>query len=101
MGDRVSICFVNGDEKSVVLFSHWGGMEFVEGAKAYAKRLRKECGDKRFEPLDRREPDTVMVDFIRELTRGMDRVRSDIYLGKTEHDGDNSDNGHYEIDVSD
>jgi hypothetical protein len=38
-----------------------------------------------------------MVDFIREITDGMERVESDLYLGATDNDGDNSDNGHYVI----
>ena len=100
MGDRVSIQFVNGAEKSVVLFSHWGGMEFVERTRNYVKDL---VATSKLEgsmmPLYRLEPDTVMVDFISAITEGK-RVESDLYLGATEHDGDNSDNGHYAIDLS-
>lgn len=39
MGDRVSVSFVNGDDESVALFSHWGGMDFVKQARAYAQEL--------------------------------------------------------------
>jgi hypothetical protein len=46
------------------------------------------------------EPNTVMVDFIRFLTVGMTRVERSLYLGATENDGDNSDNGHHEIDLN-
>lgn len=100
IGDRVSIQFANGKRKSVVLFDHWGGMEFVETAKQYVAELKKERGDKTMMPIDRLEPNTVIVDFIRYLTVGMTGVESSLYLGATENDGDNSDNGHHEIDLN-
>lgn len=97
MGDRVSISFKNGDQESVALFSHWGGMEFVKHARNYADNLvwsRKE----RVDPLGRLEPETVMVDFISRYTRGTE-VKSNLYLGKNKEDGDNCDNGHHVIDL--
>lgn len=113
MGDRVSISFRKGAWESVALFSHWGGMDFVNLARQYVLELRSEqttssvlhaldSGKTRAitaYPLDRLEPDTVMVDFIRYLTRGMDRVKSDYYLGRDWEQGDNSDNGHHVIDL--
>ena len=102
MGDRVSIQFVNGKEKSVVLFSHWGGMDFVKTAKAYTKDLHKwidrqdNCA---ITPLMRLEPDTVIVDFIRHITKNDVRVDSDLYLAEDENMGDNSDNGHHVINL--
>ena len=98
MGDRVSISFKNGDDESVTLFSHWGGQEFVEKAKAYARELTAERkANNQHGPLDRLEPHTVMVDFIRYVTKDKKRVESDLYLGKDETEGDNSDNGHHVI----
>ena len=98
MGDRVSISFKNGEDESVVLFSHWGGRALVEDAQMYAEELALEMiGDS--SPLDRLEPDTVMVDFIRHITKDMGRVVCDFYLGKIPDDGDNSDNGHFLIDL--
>ena len=38
-----------------------------------------------------------MVDFIRYVTKDKKRVESDLYLGKDETEGDNSDNGHHVI----
>ena len=101
MGDRVSIEFKNGDERSVTLCAHWGGMEFVEFATEYASELIKECGNKQISPLDRREPGTVMVDFIRHLAKesGKKRIESCYYLGATPDDVDNSNNGHHIIDL--
>ena len=97
MGDRVSIQFKNGKETSIVLFSHWGGMDFVKNAKQYVKELKAEVGTKEVNPLDRLEPDVVMVDFIRHITKNLNRVESDLYVAKTENEGDNSDNGHHII----
>jgi len=103
MGDRISISFKTGEMESVTLFNHWGGKSFVETVEEYLNDLGQELkeGDKMY-PLQRREPNTVMVDFIRWLTlRGEfdssytgKRVMSSYYLGKDESDGDNSDNGH-------
>lgn len=100
MGDRISIQFVNGKEKSVVLFNHWGGLDFKETAEDYVKTLKTWANGKAMEPLQRLEPNTVMIDFIREITKNMERVTCSLYLGKDEDDGDNSDNGHFEIDLS-
>lgn len=114
MGDRISIQFQNGEEKSVVLFSHWGGQDFLKRAKQYVKGLKEWHGklaevDKQYSPLSRFEPRVVMVDFIRELTTpgpdcwlGKDtRVDGDLYFGFSENDGDNSDNGHHIIKIGD
>ena len=100
MGDRVSIQFVNGSEKSVVLFSHWGGRSFVEGTYLYLAQLRRISKEhEMIEPLSRLDPSTVMVDYIRYLTKDMDAVWGDLYLGVDEKDGDNSDNGHFLIQL--
>lgn len=100
MGDRVSISFRNRGEESVALFHHWGGTEFPQEALAYVRELKAEnpSGDQ-MRPLDRLEPSTVMVDFIRHLTKDEARVKTNLYLGKDSSDGDNSDKGHFVIDL--
>lgn len=108
MGDRVSIQFKNGDEKSVVLFHHWGGSEFPDEALDYAKTLAAEMREKKTkqgygDPYTRLEPRVVIVDFIRHLIvngHAKDgRVTYSLYLGVDQNDGDNSDNGHHVIDL--
>lgn len=112
MGDRASVSFSNSQkdfkgnpipnadrERSVVLFSHWGGMDFVNEAYRYARELKARVKGKHFNPLDRLEPGTVMVDFIRHITEGEEVIESNLYLGATEEDGDNSDNGHHDIQL--
>lgn len=100
MGDRVSVSFRKGGEESVILFSHWGGMTLVAVAKGYASELRAEARKAGPTwPLYRLEPSIVMVDFIRMLTQGVERVTSDYYLERSEADGDNPDNGHHVIDL--
>ena len=112
MGDRISISFVNGAIQSPALFSHWGGTSFLEDVELYLNELREEISNLDHPnslPLDRLEPGTVMVDFIRWMAerelRGDHikrlRITSDLYLGKDSEDGDNSDNGHVEIDLAD
>jgi len=100
MGARISIQFEKENEKSVVLFSHWGGEEFAEQAEQYAEDLKNEVSKNNgLNPLDRLEPNTVMVDFIRSITKEMPRVEGDLYLGINKNDGDNSDYGHKIIDL--
>lgn len=100
MGARISIQFANGNEKSPVLFSHWGGEGFIDEVNTYLQELKAEVTNKVTEPLDRLSPQTVMVDFIRYLTKDMDRTSSNLYLGVDENDGDNSDYGHHVIDLA-
>jgi len=114
MGDRVSISFRNGNEESVALFHHWGGKDFPKAALDYASKLKAELEFDNepmiLTPLTRLEPRVVMVDFIRHLwdtgwlrDEGKfalgGRANDSIYLGKDENDGDNSDNGHFVIDL--
>ncbi len=106
MGDRVSIRFVKSDNEewqrySVVLNSHWGGTELPHYARAYVERLKAENSENsQVYPLDRLEPNIVMVDFIRELTEGKGRVKSNYRLYPEPGIGDDSDNGHHEIELA-
>ena len=127
MGDRVSISFVKqrseadqkflgspGQAESVVFFHQWGGADLPRIAMRYLTELKKEgYGNEEYVkeykfrgPLGRLEPSTVMVDFIRWFIKyhhgrqeATGRVTGDIYLGTDWKDGDNSDNGHWIIDV--
>ena len=120
MGDRVSISFVNVDglhhEKikmeSVPLFNHWGGREFPQYALNWVKKLKREVNEKKDNistPYTRLDPQNVMVLFIADLQKdkqfadytNKDRITHSIYLGKDKDDGDNSDNGHFMIDIND
>lgn len=118
MGDRISISFrkrgddtwhKKGDEsirydESIVLFNHWGGKAFLNEVEEYGRQLQVWIDEKKDGvgyPLNRKEPNTVMVDFVRWLTKNMERVESSLYFGKDEGDGDNSDNGHWVYDLDD
>jgi hypothetical protein len=97
MGNRISIRFVSeGDYKSATLFSHWDGEELLEKVQIYLDNLYSELEGSIY-PLNRKEPETVMVDFIRWLTKAEERIYSNYYIVPTPDDGDNSDNGHYDI----
>ena len=103
MGNRISIQFVDEDNfDAPVLFSHWGGLGLLDDARYYLRDLKAEIKNKpglKSMPLGRLEPETITVDFIRHLTKNMDRVEGDLYLAKDETGGDNSDNGHHLIKV--
>jgi len=97
MGDRISIQFQTGHERSVTLFSHWGGETMPRYVRQFDAEVLKKCKGDSY-PLDRMEPNTVMVAFIAWLFRGAenDEVPThDYYLGKDRSDGDNGDNGNY------
>jgi hypothetical protein len=99
MGQRTCVQFRTDGRLSVALFSHWGGQEFLDEARAYAADLVRERSGAVL-PLDRLEPNTVMVDFIRHITREMTRVQGDFYLGANEREGDATDFGSHVIDLS-
>ena len=111
-------------EESPVLFHHWGGTDFPKFAFDWFKALRKHLKKNHTgsDPLTRLEPRNLMVQFINAIRdeeafrlRHYENKTKDInggtwsiddnllsysiYLGKDSMDGDNSDNGHYLIDV--
>ena len=129
MGDRISISFThtyNDDQhivvggkdntfksESAILSSHWQGIRLVEMALDFVETLQKKLQEEKcdgFNPLDRLEPDNVMINFIRMIPSDKDSeydkmakygmISSDYRIVKDESDTDNSDNGHYEIDLS-
>ena len=131
MGDRVSVSFKQKrdtyggptektviTDESPVLFHHWGGTELPKVAFEWFKKVKteaKKLGGS--DPFTRLEPGNLMVQLIGTLARekwdqysiyknkkyaGHDTWMSySMYLGKDGQDGDNSDNGHYTIDVDD
>mgnify|MGYP003659228263 CR=1 FL=1 len=124
MGDRVSISFRKKEEtyggpteakttleESPALFHHWGGTELPKVAFRWFKKVRKDTEGKRSDPFTRLEPRNLMVQLIGTLARekwdqystGTGKhdtwMTHSLYLGKDSADGDNSDNGHYTIDV--
>ena len=57
MGDRISIQFVNNNDKSVVFFDHWAGRSLLEEAQDYLVELNAEVPDGRVSmPLDDANP---------------------------------------------
>ncbi len=107
-------------EQSPALFHHWGGTDFPKFAFQWFKKVKAKYGKKGGDPFTRMEPRNLMVQFIAHLrnheelryywpktpsANDLEIVTDDqllsysIYLGKDSNDGDNSDNGHYIIDV--
>ena len=103
MGDKISFSFVNDNWESIAYFDHWGGKYILPIVEEYYKWLVEELGDRRdgmgFSPIDRLEPCTVMLDFIRWKHKDDELIDSRYYLGKDGDDGDNSDNGHWVFDL--
>ena len=109
-------------DESPALFHHWGGTELPKVAFEWFKKVKAETKamGQRSDPFTRREPRNLMVQLIGTLARekwdqyttGLTKDKKGItkhdtwmtysmYLGKDGTDGDNSDNGHYTIDVDD
>jgi len=92
-----------GDKwKSAILSSHWDGMSIVNHAKTYVKSLAKTRKNKACSPLDRMEPDVVMVEFLRWYLdkRGYNKdnpVDGNYRLACNLNTVDNSNQGHHEI----
>ena len=126
MGDRVSVSFKQNvkmynakkqkeqeyREESPALFHHWGGTELPKVAFEWFKKVKiaaSKIGGS--DPFTRLEPRNLMVQLIGTLARekwdqystGTGKhdtwMTHSLYLGKDSQDGDNSDNGHYTIDV--
>lgn len=101
MGDAVSIRFVlRGQEarasQSPYLRSHWGGDGFRDFARDYARRLVAGRKGQKL-PLDRHEPQTVIVDFVRAVLadQRLDVVERDLLLGAG--DPAREDSRHFDV----
>ena len=109
-------------DESPALFHHWGGTELPKVAFKWFKKVKAETKamGQRSDPFTRQPPPNLMVQLIGTLARekwdqyttGLTKDKKGItkhdtwmtysmYLGKDGTDGDNSDNGHYTIDVDD
>lgn len=99
MGDRISIQFENNGQKSVFLFNHWDGSTFLKEAIDYVISLKQKINPNGGQSIDRLDPNIVMVDFIRHLTKNMKLICNNLYLCTNESDGDNSDNGNFIINL--
>ena len=107
-------------DESPALFHHWGGTELPKVAFEWFKKVKAETKamGQRSDPFTRLEPRNLMVQLIGTLARekwdqyslGLTKdekklmkhdtwMTCSMYLGKDSQDGDNSDNGHYTIDV--
>ena len=104
MGNRISFCFKNENERSVLFFSHWDGKELLVNVKKYLIQLNEKIDNRVHKyisvPITRKEPNTVMVDFIKWFLKNEELVESNYYLGASEKDGDNTDNGNFVIDLN-
>lgn len=105
MGNRCSIQFYKKEYGfSPVLCDHWGGKDFADEALYYAKKLKEWANGHEGEPLQRFEPQIVIIDFLRHLLENhvmTQRITSSYYLAVSENDVDNSDNGHFIINLDD
>jgi hypothetical protein len=104
MSDSISIQFRNGSHVSVAFFSLHDGRALLRPVKEYLKELdshQEENKGKKpgSDSLIRRDPETVMVDFIAWFL-GKNRSKAcDYCLGVDGEADDNSDNGNFVIDL--
>lgn len=74
MSNYVNICFTNDGLYSATLSDQRGGPSRVIDALSYAIELKSRSHGQRGTPLERFEPDVVMVDYLRTTTRSMNPV---------------------------
>jgi hypothetical protein len=98
MGDRISISFKDDTEESVVLFDHWAGLKLKSDVETFISELDKKWKKSEHDPITRREASCIMVIFIAWYT-DQHGINYSVYLGRTQNDGDNSDNGHHVFDL--
>lgn len=105
MGARASVSFKDtNNNESITIFSHWGGADLALEARLYLAELKQDIQNEKVNPitpLARLDLQTIVIDFIRHLTKNNTRIESNLYLGKDEVDGDNSDFGHTAINLDD
>ena len=102
MSDSVSISFKNGDQESVILTSDWSCFAFLDDIVIYHSQLVKTIKEQTAAgnirtPLFRKEPNTVMVDFIRWLTKRMRVVETDYHMSAKKNSGEM---GHCTFDLN-
>ena len=105
MGDRGSISVINSganyppimSEGIPVLFRYWGGS--LEAMRQLADALRSAlpADMKDSDPYAARDPASCMALLVH---IAVEQDGYSAYLGKTTDDGDNSDNGHYVLDLA-
>ena len=77
MGDRVSISFKdNDDDESIVLFHHWGGVDFpklaLEWFKIFKKDINSTAKKNYSNPTTRFEARNIMAQFVGYLSSRSD-----------------------------
>jgi len=106
MPDRATVSFHKDGNQSVALRTENGGMEFVEYCEQYAKDLCQEMAHKDPQdlPLERLEPNTVIMDCARyiqvegEYTDGAYiRTDDDLTLIPTNEQHGKTESGHWTI----
>ena len=101
MGNRISISFENQGIRSVAIFSHWDGTDFLFMVKDFLEWLKHDVKAPENTPLGRMDPSIVALLFSYWVVKQNGVIPSSgYYLGKDQNDGDNSDNGHYIVDLN-
>jgi len=98
MGDRISISFKDEQEESIVFFEHHAGLSLKKDVEKFIKEIDEIHPKDEHDPITRREASCVMPIFIAWYA-GEHGINYSVYLGATQNDGDNSDNGHFVFDL--
>ena len=90
MGDRIAISFVNGRERSPVLYSHWRGRDLIEDVQTFWQEHHGSIRD---------EPSNMMVNFITYIRNGEVYDGGEYLYSDEEHCCSPDDNGFWEMDT--
>ena len=101
MGNRVSLHFVNGEEKSVILYSHHMSETVLDAAMDFMLHVRQiHENDGNATPISRCEPDAIIAAFLLSLGR-QKKLQGSSYrlLPYTEENMNLDDAGHWEFNL--
>ena len=98
MGDRICIRFTNvRGVKSAVLYAHWRGMRLLDDVQLFLSEITNIRPNGVGMPLDRREPEIVMFNFIWWLTKDDTGFTDSSWYLYPDFNCDTGDNGAWEI----
>ena len=95
----VSIAFKIGESVSVALYDPFGGPIRVLHALLFVEVLLDVYEENGGLPPSLRNPNAVMVEYIRNAYEGLRVTPGDLYLGRDGRSYDNSGTGHWVIDI--
>ena len=98
--NSVSIAFKVGESVSLALYDQDGGHVRVLHAITFVEVLWAVYGDMGGQPPSQRNPNAILVEYIRAAHVGLSEDLGGLHLGRDGTAADNSGSGHWVIDIN-